>query len=86
MAKKKSGDPAAIANLRFGEARARLEEILAEPYLANPLRKHDCPPITDGAAAMIIAAGENSRPNCPSGPARDSTSETAEAPVSDPAM
>ena len=38
-----------------------VEEILAEPYLANPLRKHDCPPITDGAAAVILAAGDLAR-------------------------
>jgi acetyl-CoA acetyltransferase len=38
-----------------------VEEILAEPYLANPLRKHDCPPITDGANALILAAGDVAR-------------------------
>ncbi len=41
-----------------------VEQILAEPYLANPLRKHDCTPITDGAAAMIIAAGDLARELC----------------------
>ena len=41
-----------------------VDGILAEPYLANPLRKHDCPPITDGAAAMIIAAGDLARELC----------------------
>lgn len=35
----------------------RIESLLAEPYLTAPLRVHDCPPITDGAAAMILAAG-----------------------------
>jgi acetyl-CoA acetyltransferase len=35
-----------------------VDEILAEPYVASPLRKHDLPPITDGACAMIIAAEE----------------------------
>ena len=35
-----------------------VDALLAEPYLASPLRKHDCPPITDGACAMIIAAEE----------------------------
>jgi acetyl-CoA acetyltransferase len=35
-----------------------VEELLAEPYLAAPLRRHDCPPVTDGAAAMVLAAGE----------------------------
>lgn len=33
-----------------------VDALLAEPYLASPLRKHDCPPISDGACAMIIAA------------------------------
>ena len=32
-------------------------ELLAMPYVANPLRDHDCAPVTDGAAAVILAAG-----------------------------
>lgn len=35
-----------------------VDALLAEPYMASPLRKHDYPPITDGACAMIIAAEE----------------------------
>jgi acetyl-CoA acetyltransferase len=35
-----------------------IDAILAEPYLVNPLRKHDCAPISDGASAMILAAGD----------------------------
>lgn len=38
-----------------------VEELLGEPYLADPLRKHDCPPISDGCAAMVIAAGDVAR-------------------------
>lgn len=38
-----------------------VDGILADPYLASPLRKHDCPPITDGAAAVILAAGDLAR-------------------------
>jgi acetyl-CoA acetyltransferase len=38
-----------------------VEKLLAEPYLVSPLRKHDCSPISDGASAMIIAAGERAR-------------------------
>jgi acetyl-CoA acetyltransferase len=38
-----------------------VESLLAEPYLADPLRKHDCAPITDGAAAVILAAGDRAR-------------------------
>ena len=35
-----------------------VNKLLAEPYLVSPLRKHDCPPISDGAAAIVIAAGD----------------------------
>jgi len=38
-----------------------VEKLLAEPTLASPLRKHDCAPVTDGAAAVVIAAGEVAR-------------------------
>jgi acetyl-CoA acetyltransferase len=38
--------------------------LLKEPEIAPPLRRHDCPPITDGAAAMIIAAGDRARELC----------------------
>jgi acetyl-CoA acetyltransferase len=39
--------------------------LMDEPYIADPLRRHDCPPITDGAAAMVIAAGDLARSLCP---------------------
>ena len=35
--------------------------LLAEPLWADPLRRHDCPPISDGAAVVILAAGSGSR-------------------------
>ena len=35
-----------------------VEELLAEPYLASPLRRHDCAPVSDGAAAVVLAAGD----------------------------
>jgi len=38
-----------------------VEKLLAEPYLVDPLRKHDCPPVTDGAAAIVIAAEDVAR-------------------------
>jgi acetyl-CoA acetyltransferase len=38
-----------------------VEELLRAPYLVSPLRKHDCPPISDGAAAMVIAADDVAR-------------------------
>jgi acetyl-CoA acetyltransferase len=37
------------------------EELLREPCIASPLRKHDCAPITDGAAAIVLAAGDLAR-------------------------
>ena len=37
------------------------EELLAEPYVVSPLRKSDCPPISDGAAAVVLAAGDLAR-------------------------
>ena len=38
-----------------------VEELLAEAYIRPPLRPHDVPPITDGAAAMVLATGERAR-------------------------
>ena len=35
--------------------------ILAEPPLVDPLRRSDCPPITDGACAVILAADDTAR-------------------------
>jgi len=37
------------------------DDVLAEPYHIAPLRKSDCPPITDGAAAIVLAAGDVAR-------------------------
>ena len=38
-----------------------VDALLKEPEYLSPLRKHDCPPITDGAAAVILAAGDRAR-------------------------
>lgn len=38
-----------------------IEELLAEPYFADPLRRHDIAPITDGAAAIVLASGDRAR-------------------------
>jgi acetyl-CoA acetyltransferase len=38
-----------------------VEDLLAEPYIADPLRKHDCAPVSDGAAAVILAAEDRAR-------------------------
>ncbi|MFI5625366.1 thiolase domain-containing protein [Nocardioides sp. NPDC051685] len=38
-----------------------VSELLARPMFADPLRKHDCAPVTDGAAAIVLAAGDRAR-------------------------
>lgn len=35
-----------------------MEQLLAQPKFVSPLRKHDCPPVTDGASAVILATRE----------------------------
>lgn len=35
------------------------EQLLREPYLVEPLRKHDCPPISDGACALVLRAADS---------------------------
>lgn len=36
-------------------------DLLAEPETVAPLRRHDCPPISDGVAAVVLAAGDVAR-------------------------
>ncbi len=38
-----------------------VDALLAEDFLRQPLRRHDVPPITDGAAAMVLATGDRAR-------------------------
>jgi acetyl-CoA acetyltransferase len=38
-----------------------VDALLAEPYFAQPLRRHDCAPITDGAAVIVLAADDRAR-------------------------
>ncbi|MDT4971770.1 MAG: hypothetical protein QOG22_1913 [Pseudonocardiales bacterium] len=40
---------------------ADVDELLAQPYLADPLRVHDCAPITDGAAVVVLANADQAR-------------------------
>lgn len=35
--------------------------LLEEPLFADPLRRHDCPPVSDGAAVVVLAAGDRAR-------------------------
>lgn len=41
-----------------------VEKLLAAPFVQSPLRAHDCPPVTDGAAAVVLAAGDLARKAC----------------------
>jgi acetyl-CoA acetyltransferase len=40
------------------------DEVLAEPMLVDPLRKDNCPPISDGVAAVVLAADDVARAHC----------------------
>ena len=41
-----------------------VSELLERPYVAEPLRAHDCAPVGDGAAAVIIASASRARELC----------------------
>ena len=43
------------------EPAVSVEELLSRPFFADPLRRHDIAPITDGASAVVIAAGDRAR-------------------------
>ncbi len=38
-----------------------VDELLSRPYVASPLRAHDCPANGDGASAIVLAAGDLAR-------------------------
>ncbi len=38
-----------------------IEALLSRPFFADPLRRHDIAPITDGASAIVLAAGDRAR-------------------------
>ena len=41
-----------------------IAKLLAAPYIAAPLRAHDCAPVCDGAVAVVLAAGDRARAVC----------------------
>ena len=43
------------------EPASSIDELLSRPYFADPLRRHDIAPITDGASAIVLAAGDKAR-------------------------
>lgn len=48
--------------VRRGET--SVDDVLAQPLWADPLRRWDCAPITDGASAMVIAATDRLPASC----------------------
>ncbi|MGB8331545.1 MAG: thiolase domain-containing protein [Polyangiales bacterium] len=38
-----------------------IAEMLEEPYISSPLRRSFCPPLSDSAAAIVLAAGDTAR-------------------------
>ncbi|MFH5206938.1 thiolase domain-containing protein [Antrihabitans sp. NCIMB 15449] len=62
-----------MAEVAFGSSQAAqgirrgpvdIDALLSGPYVADPLRRHDCAPITDGAAAIVLASGDRARELC----------------------
>jgi acetyl-CoA acetyltransferase len=41
-----------------------IDALLAEPYIRAPLRRHDLPPISDAAVAVVMARGDKARELC----------------------
>lgn len=46
------------------EPAVSMDDLLDRPFFAEPLRRHDIAPITDGAAAIVIAADDRARELC----------------------
>jgi len=51
-------DMAAVAK------RSKRDVQMDAPYVASPLRAHDCPPVTDGASAVVLVAGDRAKKVC----------------------
>jgi acetyl-CoA acetyltransferase len=41
-----------------------VEDLLGAPYVADPLRAHDCAPVGDGAAVVVLASGARAHELC----------------------
>jgi acetyl-CoA acetyltransferase len=41
-----------------------VDALLDAPYVADPLRAHDCAPVGDGASVVVLARGEAARDRC----------------------
>jgi acetyl-CoA acetyltransferase len=55
-------DSLAVAQRTDSEKPATsIDELLARPFFADPLHRHDIAPITDGASIVVLAAGDRAR-------------------------
>jgi acetyl-CoA acetyltransferase len=54
-------DERAMAEVSVRARGGDVDTLLAGEYVREPLRRHDIPPITDGAAAMVLARGDRAR-------------------------
>ncbi len=52
---------AVVARARGGDGTAGVDALLAAPYVASPLRAHDCAPPADAVAAAVLVAGDRAR-------------------------
>jgi acetyl-CoA acetyltransferase len=57
-------DFAEVATRRGRAPAGAAGDSLGAPYLVAPLRRHDCPPISDGAAAVVLATGARAKKMC----------------------
>jgi acetyl-CoA acetyltransferase len=55
---------AANSRAQVCDAGAAIEDLLSRPYVADPLRAHDCAPVGDGAAVVILASADRARDLC----------------------
>lgn len=52
---------AAAARVDSEKPAKSVDELLSRPFFADPLRRHDIAPITDGASVIVIAADDRAR-------------------------
>src|ERR1700678_70504 len=66
MAQVAAGSRAAATANPFAQLSGEVstEELLKNPYIAEPLRAHDCAPVGDGAAVVVIASEDRARELC----------------------
>ena len=61
MAQVALGSFAAASRVDSEKPAKSIDELLSRPFFADPLRRHDIAPITDGASVIVIAADDRAR-------------------------